>query len=81
MTKQEAKAVLAGLEEIIVTKGVEKLENLVDGYLAGNFIALGKNKCPIHHLAEAVKLAHQIRSLLGEPTGSSAPVGSAAKKQ
>lgn len=54
-------AKLKELEAKIVEASLVKLEKLIERGSKKDFLA----GCPIHHNGELVKLAHQIRSLLG----------------
>lgn len=56
---------LKELEAQVIDRSLAKLEELVDDYRQHKFL----DNLDIKHLAEMVKLAHQIRSLLPSDPG------------
>lgn len=59
------------LETKLVDQTICLLEKLVHRYGTQDFVVVNKKKCELSHIQESVKIAHQLRSLIGNPE----PVG------
>jgi hypothetical protein len=70
MSKKEVldpKAEQKQLESQVVQQALDCLQEMVNRYEQCDFVLVGKSKCQLTHVQETVKLAHQVRSLLGNP--------------